>query len=147
MFRCGYILPICFRFWVYHLVGHLFLRSGGVQGPQVGIRVEFYASGGASFACASTQILSTTKVGRAYITFFGIFVYIRVRGVCHRDEWWTVGAIDCAREQQPAVRAVALFGASYFLSTSTRYEYSNLFQQKIYWKILVGGKLSTGSLR
>ena len=32
----------------------------------------------------------------ANITFFGIFGYIRVRGVCHRDEWGTVGAIDCS---------------------------------------------------
>ena len=30
--------------------------------------MELYASGGASFACAATQIISTTKVGRANIT-------------------------------------------------------------------------------
>ncbi|CAM9271732.1 unnamed protein product, partial [Laminaria digitata] len=33
-------------------------------------------------------------LGRANIIFFGIFGYIRVRGICHRDKWFKAGAID-----------------------------------------------------
>ena len=44
---------------------------------------------------ASIQSISTTKVGRDNITF-GVFGYIRERGVWHRDEWWTVRAVDCS---------------------------------------------------
>ena len=65
-----------------------------------GIRVELYASGGASFSSThynTWYIISTLKVCTANITFFGIFGDIWVRGVCHRDEeWWTFGAIDCS---------------------------------------------------
>ena len=85
---------------------------------------------------AATQIISTTKVGRANITFFGISGYIWVRGVCHRDEWWTVRAIDGSREQQPAVGAAALAGASFFrlrVRGTTTAIFVNKMALEIYW--------------